>query len=139
MNIEMAILTAEHLDLLPFPEGTDKRAYLSEGSVGCCIIADGQPVLAGGIVNMMWNRGEAWTITTPWFRRHLRWSLRMMLKMLPRMSANGKFIRVQATCPRGVSAHLFRHLGFAYEGTMEKFGPHGETCDLYCRIFEVVQ
>ena len=47
------------------------------------------------------------------------------------------FQRVQAVCNTGKSVSLFRHLGFAYEGTLRHFGPSGEMCDIYSRIFEV--
>lgn len=137
VNVEITPLTTEHLDALPLPPGLDRRAYFSEGSVAHCVLVDGTPVFAGGIVNLQWNRGEAWIVPTPFLRSHLLTCVRSMRDFLPQMAQSRKFARVQATCIEGVSASLFRHLGFAYEGTLRKFGPRGETCDLYCRIFEV--
>lgn len=113
------------------------RSYFSQGSIALCLLSEGVPVFAGGIVNLQWNRGEAWILPTPWFRSHLKTGLRFMRGCLPRMAVDGNFVRVQATCIEGVSAKLFRNLGFFYEGTLAKFGPHGETCRMYSRIFEV--
>jgi hypothetical protein len=137
MNVEIVALTTEHMNGLSLPRGIDKRAYFSPGSVAFCLLSGGIPVFAGGIVNLAWNRGEAWVLPTPFFRRHLSACLRCMREMLPYMASEYGFERVQATCIKGLSAKLFHHLGFSYEGTMAKFGPFGETCDMYSRIFEV--
>lgn len=135
--IEVAPLTLAHLDHLPLPAGLDQRAYFTPGSVACCVLKDGAPVFAGGIVNLMWNRGEAWILRTPFLLSHPKTCVRLMREFIPAMAADYGFVRVQATCIKGVSAKLFRHLGFDYEARLAKFGPNGETCDMYSRIFEV--
>lgn len=112
------------------------RAYFSPGSASCCLLADGAPVFAGGIVNLQWNRGEAWILPTRFFRQHLKICLRALRAYLPCLVSECGFKRVQATCIHGISGRLFVHIGFEYEGTMKKFGPNGETCDMYARVFE---
>lgn len=72
MNIDIVPLTAAHLEILPLPEGLDRRSYFSKGSAAYCVLADGVPVLAGGVVNLKWRRGEAWILPTPFFRSHLK-------------------------------------------------------------------
>lgn len=135
--IEIVPLTYAHLQNFDLPDGLDTRAYFTPGSVARCVLDDGVPVFCGGIVNMEWMRGEAWILPTPYFRSHLKSSLRIMRDAIPGMARSHHFHRVQATCVENISASLFRVLGFRFEGTLAKFGPHGETCDLYSRIFEV--
>ena len=137
MYCKVAPLTYEHLDRLGVTNEDVRKAYFSDGSVSCCLLVEGQPVFAGGIVNMQWHRGEAWILPTPWFHTHVKTCLKFMLNTLPRMATAGSFRRVQATCAISVSPSLFRHLGFYSEGTMNAFGPNGETCHMYARLFEL--
>ena len=89
---------------------TDKQvklAYLSPGSVSYCLLADGEPVFAGGVVDMKWKRGEAWMLPTQFFRDHVKTCFRYMKDMLPLMALNGNFKRIQATCAITISTALF--------------------------------
>lgn len=137
MNVEIVPLTLTHLSRLPLPPGLDRRAYFTSGSIARCVLVGGEPKFAGGIVNLMWGRGEAWILPTPFFYSHLKSCYRIIRDAIPHMAFRGKFARVQATCIAGRSGNLFRHLGFDYEGTLRSFGPNGETCDMYARVFEV--
>lgn len=112
-----------------------EKAYFSDGSIAYCLIANGEPVFAGGVVNLGWDRGEAWILPTKFFREHLRICFKNMIGALPKMAQLGHFKRLQATCAIMLSTNLFDHLGFIYEGTMQHFGPHGETCHMYARLF----
>lgn len=134
--IEIVPLTLEHLIHLPTPDGVDPRAYFIPGSVAECVIVDGVPVFAGGLVNLQWHRAEAWIIPTPFLHSNLRWCLSLMSERIRQMADDQGFTRVQAVCPSGISNHLFRHLGFSFEGTLRSFGPHGETCDMFALISE---
>ena len=131
---EIVLLDPRHLDHLPLPAGLDRRAYFSKGSVGLCLILDDAPVFAGGLVNLEWNRAEAWMLPTPFFRSHVKFCLRELRDYLPVLARQGGFVRVQASCIEGISARLFQHLGFEYEGTLRKWGPKGETCTMHSRI-----
>lgn len=137
MNVEIVPLTTAHLDILPLPEGLDRRAYLSKGSAAYCVLADGVPVCAGGVVNLKWRRGEAWILPTPFFRSHLKTCFFIAREFIPFIAGEYRFHRIQATCVKDVSTKLFLSLGFTFEGTMAKFGPNGEACDMFCRTFEV--
>src|SRR6185312_9047597 len=118
MNLEIVPLTTAHLRRLQLPKGLDQRAYFSHGSASFCVLSDGVPVFAGGVVNLQWNRGEAWVLPTPFFRSHLKSCYWVMKQFIPYIAGEFKFQRVQATCVKDVSASLFRHLGFSFEGTM---------------------
>ena len=141
MEYKITALSSEHLDkLLPQAKlGVDATAlrltYFSPGSVSYCLLADGKPVFAGGIVNLMWCRGEAWMLPTPFFREHVRDCFRRIKDIIPLMAKEGSFKRVQSTCAITVSAILFKHLGFKYEGTLSRYGPSGEDCFMYARLF----
>ncbi len=137
MKIEIVPLKPKHLDTL-FREATPeiRKAYFSQGSASLCLLADGEPAFAGGIVNLQWNRGEAWILPTPFFRRHVKTCLRELRDYLPVLARQQGFVRVQASCMQEVSARLFQHLGFEYEGTLRKWGPNGETCTMHSRIME---
>lgn len=143
MILELVPLEMKHLDSLvassvfPIPLTPDlTRAYFSPGSVAYCLLEDGEPVLAGGIVNLGWNRGEAWLLPTSFLKSHLRLCLSLIHKLLPSMAENYGFIRVQATCLNDPHGKFAKGRGFEYEGTMKKFGPNGESCYLFSRIFE---
>lgn len=143
MELEIVRLTEDRLDALianlPLFSANREllhRGYFSPGSIAYCLLADGDPVFAGGIVNLEWRRGEAWLLPTPFFRQHLNTCLRIMRECLPRMVQECGFVRVQATCGVGLSEKLFKHFGFEWEATLGHFGPRGETCSMYVRFFD---
>lgn len=141
MELKITALSSEHLDkLLPqanlgISSTSLRLAYFSPGSVSYCLLADGEPVFAGGIVNLMWCRGEAWMLPTPFFRKNVRVCYRRIKDIMLLMAVEGGFKRVQSTCAVTVSAILFEHLGFEYEGTLKLYGPGGENCLMYARLF----
>lgn len=141
MRTEIVPLNSELLDILledappSLQQAELHRAYFSPGSTAYCLLADGVPVFAGGIVNLQWHRGEAWILPTRFFREHLKTCIKALRAHLP-IVARG-FVRIQATCVEGTSSSIIRLLGFTYEGTMQKFGPNGEPCRMYSRVFEV--
>ena len=131
----LVLLTHGHLDALGFHDEESRKSYFSDKSIAYCLLDNGRPVLAGGIVNFGWNRGEAWLLPTPWFYTHPKTCLKYAKEVLPMMARRGKFKRVQATCATSISPSLFRHLGFYSEGILNAFGPNGEACFMYARIF----
>ena len=139
MTYEIVPLNSDHLDVLFGNRPVElqqelTRSYFSPGSRAECLLADGFPICAAGIVNMGWNRGEAWVLTSPMFREHLRAGVKAIRKRLPIIAA--RFRRVQATCMAGSPTSLIRALGFEYEATLKKFGNNGESCRVYARFFE---
>jgi hypothetical protein len=147
MHLEVVDLTIEHLKKLavdylvhastgPVTLEILEKSYFSAGSVAYCLLSDGEPVFACGIVNLQWSRGEGWILPTPFFKRHVKTCYRIFKKMLPEMALRNHFRRVQAVCAVGFPETLFPHLGFEYEGTLKCFGPFGEQCRMYARIFD---
>jgi len=112
-----------------------EQSYLSAGSVAYCLLENDEPVFAGGVVNMQWKRGEAWMLPTPFYRNHKLICLRYMHRLIPILSIEGNFRRIQATCAINISTTLFDWLKFKYEGTLASFGPNGEQCHVYARLF----
>ena len=135
MHCKIVRLNHEHLDRLGVNNPELRQAWFSDGSLSYCLMCDSLPVFAGGVVNMQWRRGEAWLLPTPWFRSHIKTCLRKMRDVLPVLAIEGNFKRIQVTCAITVSPLLFRHLGFCSEGVLKAFGPNGETCHLYARLF----
>ena len=81
MSFEVVTLQVEHLKKMlvlpttgPVTSETLEKSYFSYGSIAYCLLDDGEPVFAGGIVNLQWNRGEAWLIPNQWFQRHQKTS-----------------------------------------------------------------
>jgi len=137
MNCKIVPLANEHLDSLR-KAGNKMCAngdYLTDGSVGYCLLADGEPVFVGGVVNMQWRRGEAWMLPTIFFREHRDICLRYIYRIIKLAAVTGGFRRIQATCAINISTTLFDWLGFKYEGTLAAFGPNSETCHLYAKVF----
>lgn len=119
MALETVVLTPEHLmKLLPFADTMAREelsvAYHSSGSMAYCLLDGGEPVFAGGIVNLKWHRGEAWILPTPFFRQHYKTCFGLLKKKLPEIAVEKGFVRVQAVAADGVSIALFEHLGFEY-------------------------
>ena len=143
MEYKITVLSHEHLNkLLPqvelgvgVNESELRRSYFSLGSVSYCLLADNVPVLAGGIVNVGWRRGEAWMLPTPFFRRHVKDCYRYIKNIIPRMAEEGHFRRLQASCVGALAARFSAHLGFEYEGVLRCFGANGEDCLMHSRIF----
>lgn len=131
-KFEIVDLEVAHLKRLQMPI---QESYFSKGSAAYCLLVDGEPVFAGGIVNLEWNRGEVWIAPTPFFKQHVKTCFRILKEKLPEIAIRGKFRRVQATCTTAVSEALFLHLGFEYEGTLKFFGPNGEACKMFSRVF----
>ena len=137
MQIKIVPLRLEYLIKTWDTSVEQRKSYFSDGSVAYCLLVDDIPVIAGGIVNMQWKRGEAWMLSTPFFRKHLRFSFCCARNTLVKAAKEGNFKRVQATCVTAAtpSLSLFKHLNFTREGIMKSSGPNGEDCFLYARLF----
>ena len=132
-------LTSQHLDEFNVAEEGCRVAYMSKGSLGYCLMANGVPVVIGGVVNADWRRGEAWMRSTPFMLCHIKSVFRYLRDMIPLMAVEGNFRRIQVVCLIDDSVdrcvRLFEHLGFEREGTMRGLGPNGEDCHMYARLF----
>lgn len=119
----------------PLPYDELVKAYTSPGSVGVTLLCDESPIACGGIINLSWDRGEAWLLNSPCFWKSLKTTYHYVKNTLPMLARLGGFIRVQATSYNSEHCGLFRHLGFTKEGVMSMFGPNKEDATLYAKIF----
>ena len=147
-NIDIVPLEPEHIKSLIdrnkdekfsfMPEGISPadmaKACLLPGSVAYCLLADGVPVFASGIINTMWGRGDAWLLISPDFYRYRKTSMKAIRDILVREAEDKNFRRVQATSFID-NGHLFEFLGFDKEAVLKRYGPRGETGTIYARFF----
>jgi hypothetical protein len=138
-------MTSDHVRKIwetagPYPVTADEMiaAYMSPGSIASTLIADGDPVACGGIINIGWRRGEAWVLVTGNIGDYSKSLIKNMKKLFPIMAMAKGFRRVQATC-HDSSNHLFKILGFEHEAKLHAFGPVGEDVEIHYRLFEVAK
>jgi hypothetical protein len=97
-------------------------------------LLDPDPVVIGGIINMGWNRGEAWLEKAADYKIR-KDAFRAIRHFVDKLAEIGGFVRVQASSYQSDKCALFRHLGFIYEGARACYGPNRETSYLYARVF----
>lgn len=133
------IISKHTKETSPYPEGLTidamAAAYLSKGSAAYCLTIDREPILAAGVMNLGYRRGEAWMLCAPDFNKYIKTCFKVMKQMFPGLCSMHKFRRVQATCFNGTET-IFKHLGFHKEAELECWGPNGETSMMYTRIFK---
>jgi hypothetical protein len=144
MNYEVVDLEPEHAYTilrtvdhpLPLSDSEIVSNYLSPGSISRTVMCNGVPLACGGIINLKWNRGEAWLLVSKFARHHIKGILRAAKIQLPEMARVGGFRRVQATvwCPCRPKLYI-RRFGFNIDGFLPSFGPDGETAQMFSRIF----
>jgi hypothetical protein len=120
-----------------FDAGVLTRAYLSQGSPAFCLM-NNEPIIAGGIINLDWHRGEAWMLHTKLLHKYLKTSLRTLKEELPKIAIANGFKRVQATSFID-NEEFLNILGFHHEATLQCFGPNQETGKLFVRFFDATQ
>ncbi len=103
------------------------------------LLLDDIPIGSAGIVNMGWNRGEAWTLVCSQFYKYRKTCFKLIRNMLEVLAKDMKLIRVQSLINENISCKdiWMKHLGFKCETPegMRGFGPNGETFYQYSRIF----
>jgi len=103
------------------------------GDSTCASIVDENDhvIAAGGIVDIGWNRGEAWIVVDSSRLSGVRRAIRIIRESYQSMAK--RFRRVQAVCYCD-SDVLIRHLGLEYEATLRAYGPNGEDGRIYARV-----
>jgi RimJ/RimL family protein N-acetyltransferase len=119
-----------------FPDWEKTAQLWHDGGPAETITVDGEPVMSAGIVLIGWGRGEAWSLLSTLFYRHVRACYRVVKKRLDEMAKANGLIRVQATAapdyPPGV--RLLEHLGFRPEGLLKAYGPNNEDLIMFARV-----
>jgi hypothetical protein len=127
----------EHYGMkIDYPADKLIEAYTSPGSLARTLMVNDMPCACGGIMNMGWNRGEAWLLDGPFTFLHPIALVKSANSVFLRLASLGNFRRVQATCFTEAREGFFRLLGFEYECSMKSFGPSGQQAYIYVRVFQ---
>jgi hypothetical protein len=111
------------------------RAYLSPGSAALTLLVDNIPIAASGIINLAWNRGEAWLLTGPQFYSYRKTAYKYIKQLLPVLAKQKGFVRVQSVVTDECYSKIAKRLGFEYEGLLKAYAPMGRNAFMYARIF----
>ena len=105
------------------------------------IVVDGEVVFCGGVVNIGWNRGEAWTLMSKLFYKYPKTCFKICRNQLNKVIEEHKFARVQALVDPKLygGVRFMEHLGFEKEGLLKKYGPQSEDMWMMGRIPERTQ
>lgn len=108
-----------------------------DGGPSYTMLIDEVPIVCAGVVLMGWNRGEAWTLPSKLFYRHIKGCYKEIKNILESIAREHKLIRVQSMIHPSleVGDRWMRHLGFQYEGTLRAFSPLNEDMRIFSRIF----
>lgn len=118
----------------PMPTPEMVKIFVTPGSHAFTLLINDYPIACGGVVNMMWSRGELWLLIAPQFHDHLKTAYKHIKEAVPKLARLGSFRRIQAVTYDHCSS-LLNHLGFDKEGLMKCFGPQGQDAVLYSKIF----
>jgi hypothetical protein len=111
------------------------RAYLSSGSVALTLFVDEKPIVSAGIINLAWNRGEAWLLVGPQFYSYRKTAYKFIKQLFPALAKQKGFVRVQSVITDDRFDKIAKHLGFKYEGTLRAYAPMGRDVKMFSRIF----
>ena len=149
MIIEIKIFKPEHaFDILDrnvdeenvwlsrFGDFEDFIKIWEKGGPSYTLFIDNQIVFCGGVVDMRWNRGEAWTLLSSLFYKYPKACVKTIKNELGRIIREFSFERVQAIVePEDNRAIRFiEYLGFEREGLLRKYLPDGKDMLMYARI-----
>lgn len=112
----------------------DDLQYLTRG-IGVTVIKDAQVFCSMGITHIWPGFGEAWLLPSPLVTRSPLLLSRLCRRGLEAVARAGQYHRVQATTLSPDGRRFLRHLGFQYECTLAKAGPHQEPVDIYVRFY----
>jgi hypothetical protein len=106
------------------------------GGPSYSLFIDNQVVFCAGVVDMLWQRGEAWTLLSSLFYKHPRVCARIVKSELGRIIKDHDYKRVQSIVePEDTKAIRFiEWLGFEREGLLRKYMPSEKDMLMYARI-----
>lgn len=97
---------------------------------------DGELVGAGGVIRLWPGLAEAWIAVTPLAVRHPVFVVRQAQAFLTHVVDTYALHRIEAKIRAdwSVARAFARALGFVYDATLTKYGPHGESFVLYSKV-----
>ena len=115
--------------------GAIARAW-ETGGPSYTFFMDGQAVFCAGVVDMLYQRGEAWSLLSSLFYKHPKLCARIIKKELGKIIKEHDYKRVQSIIePEDSRAIRFiEWLGFEREGLLRKYMPHEKDMLMYARI-----
>lgn len=117
-------LEGRHAEKLSFNPPADILADMARSGSWWTGVVDGEPIAIAGVVHYWQGRCEAHAILSTDSGPHMLWVTRRARRHLATLKG-----RIEMTVRRGFDAgeRWAAMLGFAYESTMPKYGPDGET------------
>ena len=94
---------------------------------------ENMPVFCGGAVDIGWNRGEIWMLTSSLFYKFPFACFKICKEKVNEFSS--KYKRVQAISfinKKDIS--FIEHLGFKPEGLLKSYGPNNENVIMFARV-----
>ena len=107
-----------------------------DGGPAYTLMVDDSPIACAGVILQGWNRGEAWSLLSTLFYQHKIKTYRLIKSGLDNIILENELRRVQTFIDAEFPASIdfIECLGFALEGRLRAYGPHGEDYLLYSRI-----
>ncbi len=135
----LQLLRLRELERLTIGDLTRIEAYgarIAEPGFAFTGIADGDIDGAAGVAPMWDGVGQAWTLLSPLFYRHVVSFHRGTRRFL---DGQTRFHRIQTSVLSGfdVGCRWAERLGFVREGLMRCYGPDGSDHYLYARLRDV--
>ena len=98
---------------------------------------EGHPIIIGGFTYLRPGVWQDWLISTPeaW-TTHWRAASKLCRRMIDAMFEGDDTHRIQcvALADREAARKWYRILGYEFEGTLRRYGAHGEDAVMYARV-----
>lgn len=103
--------------------------------VGYTMLADGKIVFCGGIIDIGWKRGEAWSFMGNLFYKYPKSCYKVCRNKLGEIIKEKGYRRIQALVDIDMygGENFVKHLGFEKEGLLKSYGPDGEDMLMYSK------
>lgn len=99
------------------------------------LVVDDELVACGGVVDIGYNRGEAWILFSKLIYKYPVACFRATRKALEEILKKKDYQRLQAfvKTDHDQGKRFAERFGFKHEGDLRGYGPNGETMSIYAR------
>lgn len=113
----------------------DEYLKIYEDNPAYTIVINDEIVFCGGVVDIGWRRGEAWTLMSDLFYKYPKTCFKICKEKLNELQISMGLRRLQALVDTNLEggSHFAQHLGFEYEGLLKAYGPNGESMLIFGR------
>lgn len=111
-------------------------AVMGEKGAVWCAVEDSQVLCMSGICILWRGVGEAWALMVPEALRHFKAIHRKAQEVVDTFFDTGVLVRLHTSVLKGFTPgyRWVEHLGFHWEGEMERYGPDGRDYIRFARI-----